>query len=144
MSPFLPWERISADFKESLGCKDEKEFYNTTLGLPWAASAESWSIRYAVVWGNPEHPDTWQELDAILTQGYATPEGLRLKVARTFVDSGFRAKTVYDYVSKAGQRRGVAACKGRAGSWPLVVNPSEKKARFPSPSQDSCVYGGGG
>jgi phage terminase large subunit GpA-like protein len=90
--------------------------------IGWGMGYESWSVDWGVIYGNPLHQETWQALDEILTKRYTHDSGLKMTIARAFIDSGFLPRAVYDFVAKKG-----AASKGRGGSYPLVEKPQQKK-----------------
>lgn len=95
-----------------------------TIG--WGLGQESWSIDYRVIMGDPNGPLVWQLLDNYLATEFQHPTGVRLRAARTFVDTGGSStKAVYDYVA-ARADVGVFGIKGRGGDGlPAVGNPSK-------------------
>jgi phage terminase large subunit GpA-like protein len=95
--------------------------------IGWGMGYESWSVDWGVIYGNPLHQETWQALDEILTKRYTHDSGLKMTIARAFIDSGFLPRAVYDFVAKKGASSGVSASKGRGGSYPLVEKPQQKK-----------------
>ena len=72
---------------------------------------ECWGILRGIVRGSPQDVSTWQQLDQILDHEYKFFNGTGLKIARTFIDSGYSTKMVYDYC-KANQFKGRYAIKG--------------------------------
>lgn len=95
--------------------------------IGWGMGYESWSIAWGVIHGNPLHQETWKALDAILTKRFVHESGVKMTIARTFIDSGFLPRSVYDYVARKPVGSGVFASKGRGGSYPLVEKPQQKK-----------------
>lgn len=93
--------------------------------IGWGAGEESWSIEYRVLMGDPEGPLVWQQLDLLLATEYQHPSGVRLRSARTFVDTGgANTVAVYKYV-KPRAEIGVFGIKGRGGDGiPAVGNPT--------------------
>jgi phage terminase large subunit GpA-like protein len=92
----------------------------------WGLGYESWSVAYHVLLGNPHHPDTWSALDPILKKHYQHEKGYKLRVARTFIDSGFLPHTVHSYVAP-NKHLGISACKGSPiRSYPIVAAPTQK------------------
>jgi phage terminase large subunit GpA-like protein len=94
-----------------------------TIG--WGQGEESWSIEYRVFMGDPNGALVWQQLDAYLATEFNHPSGVRLRAARTFVDTaGANTQAVYDYVRDR-SHMGVFGIKGRGGDGiPAVGTPS--------------------
>lgn len=93
-----------------------------TIG--WGLGQESWSIDYRVFLGDPNMPLVWQQLDAYLATEFNHPTGVRLRAARTFIDTrGENTKAVYEYVAgRAGF--GVFGIMGMGGDGlPAVGSP---------------------
>ena len=69
-----------------------------------------------IILGSPDQERTWAELDAILDHEYRFKDGTRLKVLRTFIDSGghYTGK-VYEYCTKSFSKQRFAI-KGQGGS----------------------------
>jgi phage terminase large subunit GpA-like protein len=87
----------------------------------WGEGEECWGIKKGVVLGVPDSPQVWAELDQHLERLYYFNNGIGLRVARTFIDSGGHyAKEVYQYCF-ANMRKQRFAIKGMGGSGiPLV------------------------
>ncbi len=64
-----------------------------------------------IIRGQPDNPSTWQALDGVLDRCFYFADGTPLKIARTFVDSGFATSFVYDYCRRRAHK-GVFAIKG--------------------------------
>lgn len=92
----------------------------------WGVGEESWSIEYRVIRGDPNGALVWQQLDLFLASEYQHPVGIRLRPARTFVDSGgSNTQAVYDY-TRGREHMGVYAIKGVGGDGkPAVGLPSK-------------------
>lgn len=91
----------------------------------WGLGEESWSLDYRVLYGDPNAPLIWQDLDLFLGTDYVHPTGVVLRSARTFIDTGgANTKAVYDYVRpRAGM--GVFGIKGVPGDGkPAVGKPT--------------------
>ncbi|MBX3173284.1 MAG: phage terminase large subunit family protein [Gemmatimonadaceae bacterium] len=82
----------------------------------WGVGQESWDIAHHRIYGDPEQPDVWKRLDLLLFKPFAHELGAELRVRCTFVDSGFKAETVYAYTRR---RRSL-------GVWPVKGEPSKK------------------
>ena len=80
----------------------------------WADGFERWGIAKGIVRGEPNQLTTWQDLDLVLDRTWRFGDGTPIKVARTFVDSGYATKSVYEYCH-ANMRRGRFPIKGKAG-----------------------------
>lgn len=94
--------------------------------LAFGLGQENWSIEYRVIMGDPNGPLVWQQLDNYLATEFKHPSGVRLRAARTFVDTGGSNTTaVYDYVRDRAHL-GVFGIKGRGGDGvPAVGNPTK-------------------
>jgi phage terminase large subunit GpA-like protein len=92
--------------------------------IGWGLGEESWSLDYQVFMGDPNAPLVWQQLDLFLAREYAHPFGVRLRAARTFIDTrGQNTKAVYDYVRDR-EFMGVFGIMGEGGDGkPAVGNP---------------------
>lgn len=64
----------------------------------WGVNFECWAIQYGVVYGAPTQARTWRGLDEVLDRTYHFADGTGIKIARTFIDSGYATDKVYDYV----------------------------------------------
>lgn len=80
----------------------------------WGAGEESWSIEYRVFMGDTEHEFVWQQLDMFLRKTWAHPSGLEVPIAVTGIDSGHRAKVVYEFCRRREFRR-IYPVKGENG-----------------------------
>jgi phage terminase large subunit GpA-like protein len=92
----------------------------------WGLGEESWSIDYKVILGDPNEPLVWQQLDNYLATEYQHPCGVRLRPARTFIDTGgSNTIAVYDYVrDRSGS--GIFGIKGKGGDGlPPVGTPTK-------------------
>ena len=78
----------------------------------WGIDEERWGIKYGVIIGKPSVAKVWELLDEALDHEYAIDDNRRLKVFRTFIDSGGHfTSSVYEYC-KPRQSRGRFAIKG--------------------------------
>lgn len=93
----------------------------------WGMGRENWGIQHRIIYGKPDDPSTWQQLDAILQKTYKMPNGVNLTVACTLVDSGDGAYTSYIYqYTKARERLRVFSSKGRGGvGVPFISMPTK-------------------
>lgn len=80
----------------------------------WGYGEECYGILRGIIRGSPNAISTWQELDGVLDKAYSFQNGLSLKVARAFIDSGYATRAVYEYCAlRATQGR--FAIKGKGG-----------------------------
>ena len=75
----------------------------------WSA-AKRYGISRGIIALDPTDTRSWSLLDEVLDRDYTTPSG-RLKVVRTFVDSGYFTQRVYEYC-RLNAHRGRLAIKG--------------------------------
>lgn len=94
----------------------------------WGHGDESWGIKYGVILGAPDDPETLQQLDDMLNKVYRFSDGKGLKIACTCIDSGGHfTSEIYRYTKKNEYRR-VFAIKGQGGPGiPLIYKISRTK-----------------
>ena len=93
----------------------------------WCAGEERYGVLKGIVRGEPNQLATWQALDEVLDRIYLRSDGVPMKVARTFVDSGFATAAVYDYC-RTRMNKGRFPIKGKAGMGiPLLYQYSNPK-----------------
>ena len=63
----------------------------------WSDGEECWAIQKAEIFGKPNKFETWAQLDEIIDREYHRADGSVLKIARTFIDSGYSTENVYAY-----------------------------------------------
>lgn len=78
----------------------------------WNAE-ECYGIKRDIIVGEPSNPATWAELDNRLNETFHFRDGTAIKVARTFIDSGFATDNVYGYCRRR-VREGRFAIKGKS------------------------------
>lgn len=90
----------------------------------WGLGRECWGIEHRILYGAPDAPDTWLQLDGFLQQTRTLKNGMVLPVACTCVDSGDGTYTanVYRY-TKPRERLRVFSVKGRGGRDAPFINP---------------------
>ncbi|MEA3227281.1 MAG: terminase gpA endonuclease subunit [Planctomycetota bacterium] len=90
----------------------------------WGRGSESWGIQAGVLWGDPEQPDVWAELDVLLGRQWLKEDGIALAIRRTAIDAmGHKTDSVYRYC-KPRMKLGVFAIQGKGGpGHPLVGKP---------------------
>ncbi len=85
----------------------------------WGVNRQRWGLGYHILYGSILDEEVWKELDALLEHEFVRSDGLKLKISRTFVDSGFQASLVYAW-TKSRQPR-VFAIKGQGGEGLPVI-----------------------
>ena len=94
----------------------------------WGPGEESWSVARQVLWGDPDRPDVWEDLDEVLGQTWMHEHGHQLQIMCTCIDSGgSNTQAVYDYCRNKTSRK-IFAIKGQGGDGiPVVSSPSQRK-----------------
>jgi len=93
----------------------------------WGMGEARWGILRGIIPLSPANPESWLALDEVLDREYHFANGQALKVARTFVDSGFFTRRVYDYCSTR-MHKGRFPIKGiGAAGLPLIKGYGKPK-----------------
>ena len=88
---------------------------------------KAYGISHNVIYGMPSDEITWQNLDELLESEFSFADGRKLKIARTFIDSGFSTEDVYNYCKK-NVHKGRFAIKGMSAyNSPLIHSTSVQK-----------------
>ncbi len=94
----------------------------------WGEEEECWGIKKGVVLGIPDRKETWDELDQQLDRLYYFANGVGLKVARTFIDSGGHyTADVYKYCLANAAKQRIAIKGHRLAGVPLLYRLGEAK-----------------
>lgn len=99
--------------------------------VAWGEGEESWSVAYHVLYGDPQHPDVWEDLEDLLATTYQHESGAVLPIMAACLDTGGTqgmTQAAYDFAKgKTGRR--LFAIKGIAG-WdrPIVEKPQRKQS----------------
>lgn len=99
--------------------------------VAWGHGEESWSIDYAVFWGDPLQHDVWDELEDYLSQTFQHESGAQLSIQGACIDTGGtggNTQAAYEWLrGKTGRR--IFGIKG-VGGWgrPIVAAPSRKQS----------------
>lgn len=94
----------------------------------WGEEEECWGIKKGVVLGIPDRKETWDELDQQLDRLYHFANGVGLKVARTFIDSGGHyTADVYKYCLANAVKQRIAIKGHRLAGVPLLYRLGEAK-----------------
>lgn len=93
----------------------------------WGFGEERFGIMRGVIMGEPTDVGTWHELDKILDREFHFANGNALKISRTFIDSGYSTRAVYEYCTEnIHKQRFPIKGKGGAGL-PLLYQYSKLK-----------------
>lgn len=103
----------------------------------WGRGRECWGIFHKIIYGLPDNPQTWAQLDGVLATEFKHKSGSSMPISCTFIDSGdgLYTNNVYAY-TRARERQRVFSIKGRGGAeLPFVGKASragtEKAVLFP-------------
>ena len=93
----------------------------------YGRDSESWSIDYKVLYGNPERPDVWKDLDRLWDRRFHHENGGIVQINAACIDSGNWTQNVYQYCKgKRGQK--IFCTKGKEGfGRPATSAPSKKQ-----------------
>lgn len=93
----------------------------------WGRGEERWGILRGVILGRSVDYSTWLQLDEVLDREYHFANGNSLKVARSFIDSGYSTRAVYEYCELR-RFKGRYPIKGKGGAgFPLLAGYSHPK-----------------
>ena len=81
----------------------------------WNKDEESWSIDYAVIYGDTTQIPVYRKLFKELKRGYETSSGDQMHVYAAGIDTGFNTGRVYDAMRYASGYPTLFALKGRGG-----------------------------
>jgi len=98
--------------------------------VAWGDGEESWSVDYAVLWGDPLQDEVWRDLDDYLAGTWTHESGAQLGIIAACLDTGGSAgytQRAYEYARGKTARR-LFAIRGVPG-WdrPIVTAPSRKR-----------------
>ncbi len=103
----------------------------------WGLNEESWSIAHEVVEGDPDMPETWERVDAILKRTWRRADGRTFACRAACIDSGGHSTQAVYAFAKARLGRFVWAIKGesarngtRSPVWPNKRPSRKNKASF--------------
>lgn len=77
----------------------------------WASDEESFGIQKVILNGDTERDPVWKLLDEQLRRKFMREDGIEMKIARVFIDMGFRSHRVLAFCSSR-VHRGVYPCRG--------------------------------
>ena len=91
--------------------------------IGWGRKKIRWSIEHRIIPGRPTDEETWNELDAYITQLFPHVNGFDMSIKMTAIDSGYSTQEVYNFVRQYSPRR-VIAIKGKDSLEKMVKRPS--------------------
>lgn len=92
----------------------------------WGKGEECWGVKKGIVWGVPDTKAVWDMLDEQLDREYRRPDGIRLVVTRTFIDSGGHySGSVYNYCLRNIRRQRFAIKGANTPGVPLLHKQSK-------------------
>lgn len=103
----------------------------------WGRHEESWSIAHEVISGDPDGPEVWRQVDALLRRTWARRDGRAFPTLAACIDSGgHHTQRVYGFCRERLGRR-IWAIKGesarggmRSPVWPKKPPSRRSKATF--------------
>ncbi len=99
--------------------------------IGWGREHENWRIMRGIIPGRPDDESraVWKELDKLLERKFKRPDGKRMRILTTFVDSGGHCTdAVYRECARRTARR-VFAIKGKGGEGEEYVKMSSEMKR---------------
>lgn len=97
----------------------------------WGPEYESWGIKFAALYGDTGNiqDQVWKDLDTFLSQTFEKPDGTKLKIIATCIDSGgHRSNQVYKFCKPRFNRR-IFAIKGSNDSAAAYIQKPTKSNR---------------
>ncbi|MGI9507203.1 MAG: terminase gpA endonuclease subunit, partial [Geminicoccaceae bacterium] len=96
--------------------------------VAWDKTLQSWSLSYDTLMGNPDEPEVWESLLELMRTTYQHPNGHRVGVSVTAIDSGgHHTQQVYKFCKLYEAMRAIAVM-GRGGpGLPIKVKMSRTK-----------------
>ncbi len=88
---------------------------------------ETWGIETRKIYGDPEMPQVWRDLDAALLQAFETEDGRKLRVSAVGLDTGYLPDHCYAFAERSQHPR-IYCLKGSSDyGAPLIGAPSKQK-----------------
>ena len=86
----------------------------------WGREEQSWGIAKGVIPGRADAPEVWEEIDDLLDREWKLPNGMKMRILASFMDSGGHfTQEVYAECAKRQVKR-LYAIKGEGGDKPYV------------------------
>jgi len=96
----------------------------------YGPGAENWTIYQSALWGDPDQPAVWKQLDELLNRPYLHESGVDLHIVSMGVDTGgHKTQSVYNYCRHRSPR--VFALKGMSTPGKSIVGlPTKQDVDF--------------
>ena len=92
----------------------------------WGKGAENWTIYQSALWGDPDKPEVWKQLDELLNRSYRHESGSDLHIMSMGIDTGgHKTQAVYNFCRHRAPR--VFALKGMSTPGKPIVGPATKQ-----------------
>lgn len=127
--------------REKYNCEVPEEVLYLTAGVDtqddrfeievvgWGPEYESWGIKYTAIYGDLHLEQVWKELDIFLQQTFEKPDGTKMKIVCTCIDSGGHfTNQVYKFCKTRFNRK-VFAIKGSNESAAAYIQKPTKNNR---------------
>lgn len=127
--------------REEYNCEVPEEVLYLTAGVDtqddrfeievvgWGPEYESWGIKYTAIYGDLHLEQVWKELDIFLQQTFEKPDGTKMKIVCTCIDSGGHfTNQVYKFCKTRFNRK-VFAIKGSNESAAAYIQKPTKNNR---------------
>ena len=86
----------------------------------WGREEQSWGIAKGVIPGRADAPEVWEEIDDLLDREWSLPNGMKMRILASFMDSGGHfTQEVYGECARRQAKR-LFAVKGEGGDKPYV------------------------
>ena len=86
----------------------------------WGREEQSWGIAKGVIPGRADAPEVWEEIDDLLDREWTLPNGMKMRILASFMDSGGHfTQEVYGECARRQAKR-LFAVKGEGGDKPYV------------------------
>lgn len=101
----------------------------------WGREEQSWGIAKGVIPGRADAPHVWAEVDDLLDREWKMPNGFKMRILATFIDSGGHfTQEIYQACARRQNKR-IWAIKGEGGDKPYCRlmkkdNGKDKATRF--------------
>ena len=64
----------------------------------YGKGAENWTIYQSALWGDPDRPEVWKQLDTLLRRSYRHESGVELHISSMGIDTGgHKTQSVYNF-----------------------------------------------
>nr|DAT89587.1 MAG TPA: terminase large subunit [Caudoviricetes sp.] len=92
----------------------------------WGKNEESWLVDYVRIYGDPDQPEVWQQLDDLLAKTYTHESGAKMSISATCIDTGgHKTQSVYEY-GRTRYMQNVFLIKGVGGENIPIIGAQSK------------------